>query len=235
MVIDEEKEIASVCSCMKAKKVEKLMKSSNISEEFMDKSFETFNWKNEDRRIAEAYQTAKKYSEGLADRIKNGQGIKSYPWLGLLGAPGSGKTHLAHAVVKPLFELGANVLFFNWISSFKEWMSWYNSDNKEKVEEIRQAVQNADVLILDDLCKESVNETWVREIYGIVDYRYRKGLPVIYTSEYFSELIEFLSEATAGRLFEMSARSTPPALAKMLLKDGEDPLILDYRLKKLCK
>ena len=220
---------------MKSKKAEKLLRSSNISEEFIDKSFETFKWKNEDGRITEAYQKAKKYSEGLVARILGGQGIKGYPWLGLLGAPGSGKTHLAHAVAKPLFELNISVLFFNWVTSFKEWMSWYNTNNKEKVEEIRQAVLNADILILDDLCKESVNDTWVREIYGIVDYRYRKGSPVIYTSEYFSELIEYLSEATAGRLFEMSSRSTPPSLAKMLLKDKENPLTLDYRLKKLCK
>ncbi len=231
IVIDEDAETARVCSCMKVKKTEKLLRSSNISEEFMGKSFEKFNWKNEDKRIKEAYQTAKKYSEGLVARIQDGQGIKGYPWLGLLGAPGSGKTHLAHAVTKPLFELGLSVLFFNWVSSFKEWMSWYNSDNKEKVEEIRQTVQNVDILILDDLCKESVNDNWVREIYGIVDYRYRKGLPVIYTSEYFSELIEYLSEATAGRLFEMSWRSSPPSLVKMLLKEKESPLVLDYRLK----
>ncbi|MCL6558854.1 MAG: ATP-binding protein [Firmicutes bacterium] len=226
---------ARVCGCMKARRLENLMRSSNISEEFVYKSFETFSLKGSDKRIAAAFQTARRYSDDLVKRVKSGEGLKGSPWLGLLGVPGSGKTHLAHAAVKPLFELGVKVLFFNWVSSFKEWMAWHSSDQKNRVDEIRQEIYNCDLLVLDDLCKECVNETWIREIYGIIDYRYRKGLPMIYTSEYYAELIEMLSEATASRLFEMSGRADPPAMALMLLNKKEDPLALNYRLKYLRK
>lgn len=235
LVVDMQSRMAKVCGCMKARRAEELMRTSNISDEFAGKSFDTFALKDADRRVITAFQTAKRYSDGLVERMKNGEGMKGCPWLGLLGVPGSGKTHLAHAVVKPLFELGVKVLFFNWVSSFKEWMAWYNSDRENRVDEIRQELYHCDLLVMDDLCKESVKETWVQETYGIIDYRYRKGLPIIYTSEYYAGLIEMLSEATASRLFEMSSRVNPPAMALMLLEKNEDPLTLNYRLKNILK
>lgn len=235
VVIDYENKVATVCVCVKTRRTANLMRTGNISDEFVGKSFETFNIKNVDKRVVAAYKTALLYTNDLLSRIENGQGLKGAPWLGLLGMPGSGKTHLAHAVVKPLFELGVRVVFFNWVSSFTEWMAAYSTDNKARVDEIRQAIYNCDVLVMDDLCKESSNQTWIRETYGIIDFRYRKGLPVIYTSEYYAELIKLLSEATAGRLFEMSNRADPPALALMLLENSEDPLSLDYRLMSVLK
>lgn len=235
LVVDFESKIARVCGCMKATLTENLMRTSNISDEFVNKSFETFNIKNQDKRVISAYQTAMRYSNHLVERIKKYQGLKGAPWLGLLGMPGSGKTHLAHAAAKPLFELGIRVFFFNWVSSFSEWMAAYNSDKKNRVDDIRQEIYNCDLLVMDDLCKECINETWIKETYGIIDYRYRKGLPIIYTSEYYSELVGMLSEATAGRLFEMSGRIDPPALALMFLKSDENPLSLDYRLKSVLR
>ncbi|CAH8721953.1 hypothetical protein WDD9_006546 [Paenibacillus melissococcoides] len=102
------------------------------------------------------------------------------------------------------------------------------------MEEIRKRIYNCELLIVDDICKESQKDTWIKEFYGIVDYRYRKQLPIVYTSEYFSELIGFLSVATAGRLFE---RTKSPKgkkyLGKMLLDVGEDPLALNYRFNGL--
>lgn len=235
LIVDEIKKMARVCGCTRLVRVESLMRTSNISEAFINKSFETFDLKKADRRVVAAFQTAKRYSDGLVERVKTGAGVKDYPWLGLLGTPGSGKTHLAHAVAKPLFELGVKVMFFNWVSSFKEWMAWYNSDEKNRVDEIRQEIYHCDVLVMDDLCKECINQTWIQEIYGIIDFRYRKGLPVIYTSEYYAGLIEMLSEATAGRLFEMSGRADPPAMALTVLEKNEDPLTLDYRFKNILK
>ncbi|MNN77551.1 hypothetical protein D3C81_1940230 [compost metagenome] len=101
------------------------------------------------------------------------------------------------------------------------------------MDEIRKRLYNCEILIVDDVCKESQKDTWVKEFYGIVDYRYRKGLPIIYTSEYFEDLIGFLSVATAGRMFEKSrsAKAAKKYLAKMFLVPGEDPLLLNHRLE----
>ncbi|MFF2886997.1 ATP-binding protein [Paenibacillus sp. NPDC057967] len=227
-----EQNVAHPCPCMEQKKLQRVMKSTNISTDAIYKTFESFNLKGADPRVVKAHTLAKEYSDGLIARVKSGQGLVNVPWFGLVGTAGSGKTHLATAIVEPLLGLGINPLFFNWVQSFTEWMAYYNADEAHKVEEIRQRIYNCELLIIDDVCKESQKDTWVREFYGIVDYRYRKRLPIIYTSEYYSELIGYLSKATTGRLLERTISSKGKKFfATMLTEDGEDPLALDYRLK----
>lgn len=220
---------------MERKKLKRIMQTTNMSEDAQLKTFDNFNLDGLDQRVIDAYELAREYSDGLVARIKKGQSLKGVPWFGLLGTSGSGKTHLVTATVAPLIELGIYPLFFNWVQSFTEWFSYYNSpDEAYKVEEIRKRIYNCELLLVDDICKESQKDTWIKEFYGIVDYRYRKQLPIVYTSEYFSELIGFLSVATAGRLFE---RTKSPKgkkyLGKMLLDVGEDPLALNYRFNGL--
>ncbi|BFH17937.1 ATP-binding protein [Paenibacillus melissococcoides] len=235
VIHDPARNVAYQCACMERKKLKRIMQTTNMSEDAQLKTFDNFNLDGLDQRVIDAYELAREYSDGLVYRIKKGQSLKGVPWFGLLGTSGSGKTHLVTAAVAPLIEYGVYPLFFNWVQSFTEWFSYYNSpDEAYKVEEIRKRIYNCELLIVDDICKESQKDTWIKEFYGIVDYRYRKQLPIVYTSEYFSELIGFLSVATAGRLFE---RTKSPKgkkyLGKMLLDVGEDPLALNYRFNGL--
>lgn len=233
-IYDPDREVAYPCQCMERKKLKRLLKSCNISDEFIHKNFDNFDIKGADRRVVHAYNIAREYSNGLVARVKRGEGLKGAPWMGLLGTSGSGKTHLATATALPLIELGIYPMFFNWVQSFSEWLAYYNKpDEAYKVDEIRQKLYACDLLIVDDVCKESQRDTWVKEFCGLVDYRYRKQLPIIYTSEYFYQLIGFLSKATAGRLFEKTKNphTGKMYLGKMILAEEEDPLALDYRFK----
>ncbi|MCY9771469.1 DnaA/Hda family protein, partial [Paenibacillus alvei] len=178
------------------------MKSTNMGEDALLKTFDNFDLSDLDQRVINSYELAREYSDGLIYRIKNAKSLKGVPWFGILGTSGSGKTHLVTAAVAPLIKCDVYPLFFNWVQSFTEWFSYYNTDESYMVEEIRQRIYNCELLVVDDICKESQKDTWIKEFYGIVDYRYRKQLPIVYTSEYFAELIGFLSKATAGRLFE---------------------------------
>lgn len=236
IVYNREKGVAYVCDCQEKKKLLRLLKSCNISDEFIHKNFDNFKLKGMDKRVVNAYRIAKEYSDGLVARVKRGEGLKGAPWLGLLGTSGCGKTHLVTAAAYPLINLGIFPMFFNWVQSFTEWFAYYNKpDEAYKVDEIRQRIYNCDLLIVDDICKESQKDTWIKEFYGIVDYRCRKRLPIIYTSEYLHQLVGFLSEATAGRLFEKTKNQETGRiyLAKMLLSEEENPLALNYRFKEL--
>ena len=234
VIYDPARDVAYPCQCMEQRRLQKYLKSCNISDEFAHKNFDNFDISGADQRVVHAYNIAREYSSGLVARVKRGESLKGAPWLGLLGTSGSGKTFLATATALPLIGLGVYPLFFNWVQSFSEWLAYYNKpDEAHKVDEIRQKLYTCDLLIVDDVCKESQKDTWVKEFYGIVDYRYRKQLPIIYTSEYFHQLIGFLSKATAGRLFEKTKYpyTGKTYLGKMLLREDEDPLALDYRFK----
>lgn len=234
-MFDPERNVCYRCECLERKRLARILKSVNMSEDAMYKTFDRFHLDGLDPRVVAAYELAREYSDGLVARAKKGKDLKGVPWFGLLGTSGSGKTHLVTAAVAPLIEYGIHPLFFNWVQSFTEWFAHYNDpDGAHKVEEIRQRIYNCDLLVVDDICKESQKDTWVKEFYGIVDYRYRKQLPIVYTSEYYSELIGFLSKATAGRLFECTKSPKGKRyLGQMLLAEGEDPLALDHRFKEL--
>jgi DNA replication protein DnaC len=235
-IFNPERNAAHRCECIERKKLQRMLKSSNMSEDALHKSFDNFIIAGADPRVVQACELAREYSDGLVARVKRGQSLNGVPWFGLLGTSGSGKTHLVTATVAPLIGLGVYPLFFNWVQSFTEWLSYYsNSDEAFMVDDIRQRIYNCELLVMDDICKESQRDTWIKEFYGIVDYRYRKQLPIVYTSEYYHQLIGFLSKATAGRLFERtrSPKTGKQFLGKMMLREDEDPLALDYRFKEL--
>lgn len=233
VIFDPDRNVAYRCECLERKRLTRILKSVNMSEDAMYKSFDNFVLDGVDPRVVAAYELAREYSNGLVARAKSGKDLKGVPWFGLLGTSGCGKTHLITAAVAPLIEYGIHPLFFNWVQSFTEWFAHYNDpDGAHKVEEIRQRIYNCDLLVIDDICKESQKDTWIKEFYGIVDYRYRKQLPIVYTSEYFDKLIGFLSKATAGRLFERTRSSKGKQfLGNLLLRDGEDGMTMDYRFR----
>ncbi|MNW34006.1 hypothetical protein D3C74_109730 [compost metagenome] len=237
IILDPDRNVGYTCSCMERKKLQRLMNSTNMSEDALYKTFDNFNIDGEDDRVIAAYKLVREYSDGLIARAKNGQSLKGIPWFGLLGVSGSGKTHMVQAMVAPLLEFGIHPLFFNWVESFTEWYAYYGSENEVyKVAEIRHKIYNCDLLVVDDVCKEIQKDSWIKEFYGIVDYRYRKQLPIVFTSEYYDQLIGFLSVATAGRLFEKTiSPKGKKFLGKMLLDNGEDPLAMNYRFKKLLQ
>lgn len=235
LVILPDGDTARRCECMERKRMNKLLRDCNVSEEFTDRTFENFDIEGADQRVVDAYNIAKQYSGCLIERLRGGQGLKGAPWMGLLGTAGSGKTHLATAAALPLLHYRVSPLFFNWVQNFQEWMAYHTSqEESHKVDEIRQRLYTCELLIVDDVCKESQKDVWIREFYGIVDYRYRHKLPLIFTSEYFSELIGFLSKAVAGRLFEKTydKQTKKSYLGNMTLAADDDPLALDYRFKR---
>lgn len=231
LLIDDK---AVVCECAAQKRLARVMKSCNISDEIQRKTFDAFG-ENVEPEILEIKRMCEEYARGLVKYYERKGSLVGAPSLGICGTSGLGKTHLITAIAKVLLdETKALPVFFNWISSFKEWLGYYNSaDNKDKVNEIRDKLYHADILIIDDLCKDGGNASWVNEMYGVIDYRYRKQLPIIFSSEYYGELVNLLSEAVFGRLREMtqSAKTGKYYMKTCFVKAGENPLKYNYRLR----
>lgn len=234
LLIDD---VAMPCECAKRKRLVRLMKSCNISDEIGRKGFEQFNEKEIPPEVVEIKRMCMEYADGLARYYEWNKTLVGAPSLGLCGTSGMSKTHLMMAITSVVMERTDIVpMFFNWVSSFKEWLGYYNSgEDKIKVNQIREKLYHAPLLILDDLCKDCTSPAWVTEMYGIIDYRYRKKLPIIFSSEYYSELVSLLSEAVFGRLREMTRpeKTGKYYLATCFVKSGEDPLKYNYRLRGL--
>jgi DNA replication protein DnaC len=120
------------------------------------------------------------------------------------GGIGTGKTHLAVAVMNELIRKKRTPSLFVTVPELLDNLrETYNKPGRN-LDEWMDAVQNAEFLVLDDLGSERTTE-WVRErIFVIVNHRYREALPTVFTSNIGpKDLAEQLGERTASRIIAM--------------------------------
>lgn len=120
------------------------------------------------------------------------------------GGVGTGKTHLAVAVMNELMrKKRVPSLFVTVPELLDNLRETYNKPGRN-LDEWMDAVQNAEFLVLDDLGSERPTE-WVKErIFVIVNHRYRDALPTVFTSNIGpKDLAEQLGERTASRIIAM--------------------------------
>lgn len=167
----EEAKIREAQNFAKKREIEKLFSISNLGERFSKSTFEAFLDRN-------GSETAHKIAMKYVKTFKEWNGESLMIW----GEPGNGKTHLAAAIVNELSKKGYIVVFQSVPELLQRIRSTFNSENKENETQIMRALLECDLLILDDIGAEKTTE-WVEEkLFNIIDGRYRKELPTLYTS-----------------------------------------------------
>src|SRR5918999_1025911 len=120
------------------------------------------------------------------------------------GGVGTGKTHLAVAVMNELIQRKRVPSLFVTVPEFLDNLRGAYNDPGRNLDEWMDAVKNADFLVLDDLGSERPTE-WVQErLFVIINHRYRESLPTVFTSNIGPEnLPAQLGERTASRIIAM--------------------------------
>lgn len=206
-------EFWQTCSCVAQKKIERLFRSSEVTEEFRKKSLRNFDVEKRPQIILDAFDTATEYVE-LFDSIKHDRQNS----IALLGIPGTGKTHLLMGIANELMQSGVGVLYFPWVEGFNDLVSDLDLVN-EKVNRL----QKAPVLYIDDLFKGRKEPTEFQKVqfFAIVNYRYLNHLPILVSSEWDFDEICGLDMGSGSRLYEMCKDYT------VIIKGGVN---LNYRL-----
>lgn len=131
-----------------------------------------------------------------AQTFANGEGSAL---LGILGIPGSGKSHLAEAVVRFWINHYQVQAYYNSVPHLLDTLRLANSPRTE--EEAPQMLldqKEASLIVLDDIGQDD-EKKWVRRVLGdLVDYRYRNGLWTVVTSNMLDK--KELGEATDKRI-----------------------------------
>ena len=147
---------------------------------------------------ARARMKVDEYLEGWEENREAGKGLY------LCGGVGTGKTHLAVAVMNELIRRKRVPSLFVTVPELLDNLRGAYNDPGRDLDEWMDAVKNADFLVLDDLGAEKPTD-WVRErIFVLVNHRYREQLPTVFTSNIGpKDLAAQLGERTASRIIAM--------------------------------
>jgi DNA replication protein DnaC len=159
-----------------------------------------------------------------------------------VGPPGVGKTHLAVAVLIELIEqLHLSGRFVDFTSLVYQIQATFDAESQDWQSQILEPLANADVLVLDELGGMQPSP-WVNDVlYLIVNRRYTRRQPTIFTTNYRLEVEQRPEvELSMVQEKETSSRSKElltwriPAMLFSRLHEMAEPVLLtsvrDFRI-----
>lgn len=149
---------------------ERLLSSSRMPAGLREKTFTNFvrtNWNEL------AYMLATKIAEG-----KTSQGLL------LAGPPGTGKTHLAAAIINARIEAGQNALFCTTPELLGDIRRVLR--NEDETSELMELIKDAPLLVLDDLGAEKPSEWVTEQLFVLLNARLLRGKQTVITTNFDS-------------------------------------------------
>lgn len=183
--VDRKVRTVTPCDCRVAARNAKLLAQAEIPPQFADCTLENFD-------VTFSRKAAKSLESALFHARKF---VENYPLesagMLLMGSCGTGKTHLAVAILKDLIlQKGARCLFRGYGSLLKQIQATYSRQVVADEEtgmvvteySILQDVIQADVLVLDDLGAEK-SSAWTQSmLYHVINERYNDRRTTIITT-----------------------------------------------------
>lgn len=150
------------------RRIDKLRRLSLMDSRLKGVRFSNYEVSEENRK---AFGIAKRYVENFNEMYSKGQGILFW------GNVGTGKSYTAAAIANELLNQMQSVIMTSFIRLLDE-MSNPDIDESEYIARLNQAK----LLIIDDLGAERGTDFALEKVYDIIDSRYRSGKPILLTT-----------------------------------------------------
>ncbi len=184
------------CECRSGYLLTQRLEAARIPPKFASKS--VANFKARDKARKELLNLAAEFREHFGKEKNQHQGIL------MVGTTGSGKTHLAIAILREIIAMGYTGLYYNVPELLNDLRKTYSRDSDELEDDIMREACAVDVLVMDDLGAERTSG-WVRDrLYLIINRRYERLKPTIVTTNFGTDDLKAqVGERIVSRLREM--------------------------------
>jgi DNA replication protein DnaC len=196
---------ATRCACSYRERGAQLVRAARIPRRYEHCRFDSFSVY--DPALQPPLDTAREWFERWPDRVEHG--------LLFWGSPGTGKSHLAVAIIRELAERkGARVLFVEQRELLKELQATFDGAAGRSESEVLAPIVDAEVLLLDDLGAGRTS-AWAQDVmHDVLAHRYNRRLPTLMTTNRATgddesaaadapSLRDRLGDALMSRLYEM--------------------------------
>ena len=121
----------------------------------------------------------------------------------LLGGVGSGKTHLASALVKSLIEQKHTAMMITMLRLLRSIKECYAKDSKFKESSVIRQIETVELLVIDEVGMQFNSEAENVIIFDIMNARYEAVKPTVLISNLnFMEIEKVLGSRLIDRFYE---------------------------------
>jgi DNA replication protein DnaC len=195
---------ARPCGCREQDRVPRLLAAARIPPLYRDCTLANFNIESHKAQDRDQLFRARALCQRWVDDFLQVDGRFTERGLLLIGRPGVGKSHLAAGVLRALVErYRIHGLFVDFTTLVHDIQATFDRSAEESKADVLDPVTEAEVLVLDELGAQKPSP-WVNDIlYLIMNGRYMRRLPTVFTTNFRLEVPEGLAER----------REAPEALA----------------------
>jgi DNA replication protein DnaC len=174
-----------------------------IPRRFLDRTFAGYQTETPEQR--RALEVCQEYAEGF-DRVR----LKG-SWLLLVGGPGTGKTHLACAILASVIRAGHTGLFMAVSSALRTIRDAYSPRAQRSETEAIALLTTPDLLVLDEVGVAIGSEDTRRAmLFEVLNTRYAEVRPTILIGNLTAaEMEAYLGERIMDRLLELGSATVP--------------------------
>lgn len=215
---------ARECDCRLERRRSRLLKQAAIPPLYAQSTLENLviDPHSDDDSLAKAKFRARKFI-GAYPLETRGTGLL------ITGSIGTGKTHLAIAVLRALMETrGVQGLFCHYLDFLKRVQSSFNPQTSLTETQVLDPILNAEVLVLDELGAAKPSDWVFDTVAHILNTRYNENRTTILTTNYRNEAGVL---ASAGPLTTLE--QTREAMRRETLGDRIGERMLS-RLQEMC-
>lgn len=167
---------------------------SNIPHRFKERNFD--NFQPETAKHEKALAVCRKYAEEFDQNFKLGKSLI------LSGKPGTGKSHLAAAVIQSLYpkRQGQYLTLMELIRLVRG--TWHKNSEKSEAQVLKELIY-IDLLVIDEIGVQYGTDGEQNIIFDVLDGRYREQMPTILLTNQDKEgLAKCIGERVFDRLRE---------------------------------